>query len=722
MEDHSLHPLIAQDEVLRALAESDADAHTSLQQLTETLAAQQEAHAQEIAELEQRVIKSEGASDDRIRSILKALSDGLCTLDREGRCMSLNTVASRYLGTSEDVVGQKILGRFKLSPNHESSPHVYDLLWTSIRERLALRFEQALLMRKDGSQLAISCVFNPLIEHDEVIGCVFVFRDVSAQRRNEEELRQLNDALLVARDKAIEASRSKSTFLANMSHELRTPLNAIIGYSELVKEDAEIIDGAGAIVDDIDKIHTAADHLLHIINDILDVSKIEAGKMELFTETFSVEGLVDSVAQTVDGLVSKNHNKLEVVCEDDVGSMHSDKLKLRQSLLNLVSNAAKFTDDGAIRVHVRREFTPRGDWIIFEVSDEGIGIPRDRIEHLFDSFTQADQSTTRRYGGTGLGLTITYQFCHMLGGEISVESEVDEGSVFTIRLPAVLYTGRDAEDGELSLEEPTSANAHDDAYIDGIADEVAQTKDTRAVVLSIDDDPTVTELIERFLPAEEFKVVRADGGQLGLRMARRLNPDVITLDVMMPEVDGWTVLSRLKSDPELATVPVVMLTITAERQRGYALGATDYLTKPIQRSRLVDVLRRYCSIEGSVMVVEDDTETRNILHRVLENAGWRTLEARHGEEALELLESEVPDVILLDLMMPEMDGFQVLDQLRSVEAWQHIPVIVLTAMELSVDELQRLNRRVTQVFQKGSTSTKSLVDQIRHVACAPRSS
>ena len=439
--------------------------------------------------------------------------------------------------------------------------------------------------------------------------------------------------------------------------------------------------------------------------------------MEVFAETFDVEELVDQVAVTVEGLIAQNGNELLVEIEGDVGAMHSDKLKLRQSLLNIVSNAAKFTENGHVRLHVWREFTPRGDWVVFSVKDEGIGIAADRIDRLFDSFTQADQSTTRRYGGTGLGLTITYQFCQMMGGDIDVESDMGQGSVFTIRLPSDLMTTVEEEfQGLGTLSEATITGEADN--LEDLL-ELSSDSSDRALVLCIDDNPSVTELIARFLPDDEFQVVRANGGQQGVIMARKLRPDVITLDVMMPEVDGWSVLSRLKSDPDTASIPVVMLTITAERQRGYALGATDYLTKPIQRSRLIDMLRRYSSNSGSVMLVEDDEETRNILRRVLENSGWRALEARHGKEALELLETEIPDLILLDLMMPEMDGFQVLDELRAVQKWEHIPVIVLTAMELSVDELQRLNRRVSQVLQKGSTSTKALVDQIRHLARRP---
>ena len=648
---------------------------------------------------------------DRFQSVIRALSDGLCTLDPEGRCVSINAVAERYLGgTTDSLIGKKILSFFKLSANSENSPDTFHMLWTSIKIRLALRFEQAILVRPDGSSLAVSCVFNPLIENNEVVGCVFVFRDVTATRRAEEELRQLNDALMLARDEAIEASKSKSTFLANMSHELRTPLNAIIGYAELVAEDAAELDNEDAvyITQDVNKIHSAAGHLLDIINDILDVSKIEAGKMDIFAETFDIPEMVHAVSSTVEGLVGQNRNRLEVQCKDHLGTMYTDKMKLRQSLLNLLANASKFTHDGTIFLRVWRDFGPTGDWINFEVEDTGIGIPEDRIEHLFESFTQADQSTTRKFGGTGLGLTITYQFCQMLGGEVSATSKEGIGSTFTIRVPANLGMHGDEHSAEtlsMGLDEDTSVG---EQGLSGMGT-------SQHLVLSIDDDENAAELISRFLPDDEFYVVHATNGEDGLALARRLRPDVITLDVMMPGTDGWTVLSRLKADPDLSAIPVIMLTITGERQRSFTLGATDYLTKPIQRSRLVDMLRRYSSSEGRVLIVEDDTETRNILQRVLEGRGWRTLLARNGREALEVLESHVPDVMLLDLMMPELDGFGVLDALREDERFVELPIIVLTAMELSVEELQRLNAHVSQVLQKGATSTTNLVNLVRSV-------
>lgn len=662
---------------------------------------------EEQARLAQRIERSQEAHVEHVNSIFRALSDGLCTLDREGRCTSMNVVAARYLGSSEQaLLGTRLLGRFKLSANHDSSPDVFDLLWTSIRERLALRFEQAILVRDDGTELAVSCIFNPLVEHNEVTGCVFVFRDVSAARRSEIELRHLNEALRETRDQALEASRSKSTFLANMSHELRTPLNAIIGYAELVQEDILELEGAQDVHGDVLKIHMAAEHLLHIINDILDVSKIEAGKMEVYSENFEVEQLVQGVLSTLSGLIHKNRNTLHLEIAPDVTRMMTDKIKLRQILMNLLSNASKFTEDGEITLQIERRHNEMGNWLIFRVRDTGIGIKQERLKHLFDSFTQADQSTTRRYGGTGLGLTITYQFCQMLGGHVEVESEYGVGSSFTVTLPELF-------DPSAGLSEPSYAERVLGDELHSLTSMLE--KDKRHVVLCIDDDPTVTELITRFLPGDEFYVVHASSGKEGVLLASELKPDVITLDVMMPDEDGWSVLAKLKSNDVLASIPVVMLTIVAERQKGYTLGATDYLTKPIQRSRLVETLRRHCTSSGTVMVVEDDDETRAILRRILETRGWTVFEANNGLRALELLEERIPDAILLDLMMPELDGFGVLERVREDDKYEKVPIIILTAMDLSVDDMQRLHQRTSYVMQKGTASPTSIANQIRGI-------
>jgi GAF domain-containing protein/CheY-like chemotaxis protein len=483
--------------------------------------------------------------------------------------------------------------------------------------------------------------------------------------------------------------RHKSEFLANMSHELRTPLNAIIGYSEMLQEDAADL-GVEQFTDDLKKINAAGKHLLELINAVLDLSKIEAGKMELYLETFEVAGLVKDIAAVISPLAGKNANRLDVRCPDTIGAMRADLTKVRQALFNLLSNACKFTERGTITLAVTREMLDGRDELVFSVHDTGIGMTPEQLARLFEAFSQADAATTRRYGGTGLGLALSRRLCRMMGGDVTVESEAGHGSTFTIRLPIEV---REA------VEEVTVP-----------AERVVP--DTVGTVLVIDDEPVVRELMQRFLIKEGFRVVIASGGEEGLRQARDIRPDAITLDVMMPGMDGWAVLSALKADPDLADIPVIMLTIVDDRNLGYALGASDYLTKPIDRERLVSVLDKYRR-DLPVLVVDDDAGVRQLLRRMLEPAGYTVVEAENGRVALQRVRDVVPSVVLLDLMMPEMDGFEFVTEFRRHEPWRAIPIVVITAKDLSGDDRERLNGYVQKILQKGAHGRDDLLAEVR---------
>ncbi len=548
-----------------------------------------------------------------------------------------------------------------------------------------------------------------------LVGWAFVARSLVVRRKREaDELRgqmleqerearitleAANKELLKAKEAADAASTAKSQFLANMSHELRTPLNAIIGYSEMLQEEVADL-GQDGLRPDLEKIHGAGKHLLGLINDILDLSKIEAGKMTLYLEDFDVAQMVREVATTVQPLVAKNGNRLEITCPADIGRMRADLTKVRQTLFNLLSNACKFTEKGVIRLEVRGQKTedgsqkPEGSAFQFVITDTGIGITPEQLNRLFEAFSQADASTTRKYGGTGLGLTISRNFCRLMGGDLTVASEPGQGSAFTVILPAeVKEAGSPAE--------PLAPRA-----ASGVP---------HSTVLVIDDEPLARDLISRALGKEGFHVELATDGRSGLELARKLKPQAITLDVMMPGMDGWAVLTALKADPATADIPVIMLTVVDEKQIGFALGAADYFTKPIDWGRLNSALGKYRKPTNhqTVLIVEDDEQAREMLRRALSREGWQVIEAGNGRLALERLNGVVSALILLDLMMPEMDGFEFMQELRQRPDCRRVPVVVITAKDITEDDRRRLNGNVSRILRKSTLSMQELVSEVQ---------
>jgi PAS domain S-box-containing protein len=624
------------------------------------------------------------------RSLIESNIDALITTDPRGIITDVNKQMEALTGcTRDELIGAPFKDYFTDPERAEAGIKLV------LGESKVTDYELTARAR-DGKETVVS--YNATTFHDrdrKLQGVFAAARDVTERKRYEQSLEQAN--------------RAKSVFLANMSHELRTPLNAIMGYSEMLQEEAaeRQLEGFGA---DLEKINGAGRHLLALINDILDLSKIEAGKMELFLEGFDVAKMIDEVASTIRPMVEKNANTLHIERVADLGAMHADQIKVRQGLFNLLSNAAKFTHDGTITLKVERQLLEGSEWIMFRVADTGIGLSHEQTVKLFQDFTQADASTTRKFGGTGLGLALTRRFCQIMGGDVTVHSMPGEGSIFTIKLPAIVSDVKPEAADEIAGAEAVTASPDG-----GGRDVIEQFPDNASCVLVIDDDPMQRDLMQRFLSKEGFYVQTAAGGDAGLRLARQLRPVAITLDVMMPDMDGWTVLSALKSDAALRDIPVIMVTMLDDPERGFALGAADYATKPVDRQRLSQILKKYTCPHPPcpVLMVEDDPATRARTRKILEKEGWKVTDAENGRQALECMERELPSLILLDLMMPEMDGFEFAERVRQRAEWRLIPIVVVTAKDLTARVRRRLDGSVESILQKASGSREALLKQVR---------
>ena len=536
-------------------------------------------------------------------------------------------------------------------------------------------------------------------------GLFSIFSNITELVNREEELNTTIKQLDVEKEKANEANKTKSQFLANMSHELRTPLNAIIGLTEMLKEDA-LDDELDDFIEPLDRVFNAGKHLLALINDVLDLSKIEAGRIELFNETFELRLIIDEIVKTSQPLADKNKNKLSVNFQKDLDVVTADQTRVKQVILNLISNACKFTEDGEITIKVEKKKNKSGDLISISVSDTGIGMTKQQMNRLFNSFVQADSSTTRKYGGTGLGLTISKQLAIMMGGDVSVKSEMNKGTTFTATFLAdYLGASEDVKNKKL-----TQSSL--------IKNVVSIENQNAKTILIIDDDPTVSELIKRQLTKDAYNVVIANNGKEGIELARKIKPNLITLDILMPEMDGWSVLRTLKADPEVSKIPVVMASILDEKNKGFSLGAADFVSKPIEKDRLINSIQTLIgkSENLKICIIEDDENLRFTVKEILEKQGNLIIEASNGEEALTKLnkEKDLPDIILLDLMMPVMNGFEFLSQIKDTNV-KSVPILVLTGADLDDNDKSFLKNETEKVIHKTDDTVLSIAEEINKV-------
>ena len=627
----------------------------------------------------------------------------LFIMDDQQRCAFMNPAAEELTGFSLEEIKGRILHDVihHTHPDGSHFPLEECPIDRAFPDRMRVQGEEV-FVHKDGHFFTVAFTASPMLENGVPVGTVIEAQDITERKRIEQ-------ALAAAKEAAEDANLAKSQFIANMSHELRTPLSAVIGYSEMLEEEAADIDGGEVLTKDLQKIGSNARHLLSLINDVLDLSKIEAGKMEVQPEEFDTPKLIQEAANTVHALVKSKGNALEIDLAPDLGGMYSDPLKIRQCLINLLSNAAKFTERGRITVSGQRSRDEAGqDWVEFSVADTGIGMTSEQMGRLFTRFTQADSSTTRRFGGTGLGLSISKAFCSMLGGDIAVDSLPGQGTTFRIRLPADLRQVRTSEDeaavcvGEAAMEEHPPE--------DGSAE----------LVLVVDDDAATRDLLARFLRREGFAVRTAANGEKGLRMARELRPTAVLLDVMMPQMDGWSVLSALKADPDLADTPVVMVTVVQEKGLAFSLGAADYLTKPIEWPRLKRSLDRYRSqpCPGPALVVEADAPSRSELRRLLEAEEWTATEVADVPAALRHLEeASLPPGLVLVAVQPPGDGaFTLIQALQRRPEWRDVPVIAIAGGQMTSEELARLRSQVRRILPAEADLPAELATELRRLA------
>ena len=621
------------------------------------------------------------------RTLIEAAPQVIWVADADGQVALLNKAWHEFSGLSEE---ESLGTRWAEALHPEDLPDVL-AKWERAYTHGETYSGECRFRAKDGSYETFIFIGTPVRDDSgKIINWVGINTNIADRV-------QAEIALQEAKDTAEYANRAKSEFLATMSHELRTPLNAIIGFSEILRD--EII---GTINDEQQElvldIHTSGNHLLAMINDILDLSKIEAGKMDLQLEQFSVQEAVTEVNTIINALANRKQIQLTLELNREV-LIEADKIKFKQILYNLLSNAIKFTDEGG---KITTKFEVSGSALLGSVTDTGVGIsPQDRAK-LFQPFTQLDASSTRAHSGTGLGLALTNRLIQLHGGKIWVDSEIDEGSTFSFTFPL------HQQEQKVEATAPDVSNS-----------ETTVAADSNRTILVAEDNEQAAQLLGIYLTEAGYQVEYAADGEEAIAKAAEIQPFAITLDILLPKKDGWQVLREMKTKPNLQTIPVIIISVTEERQLAFGLGAVDHLVKPIDKEALLTSLQslKLPSRDGSprVLVVDDDPQTVRLLSTVLTNDGYEVLKVYGGSEAIEIAISQSPDLIILDMMMPQVDGFQVIQHLTGDPRTCDIPIIICTALDLTDADRDRLNGQIQSVIRKTGNVKEELLTTIKRI-------
>lgn len=684
-----------------------------------------------------RLIETISETQTYLKNVLNNSADIIITTDTEGRIVEFNSGASRVLGYSkEEIIGKKAEDLWVRPDNRN------EILKILEKEGYISNYETQLIT-KDGQIIDASLTLSYIRNGDgKIHGTVGISKDITEKKKLERaieernlELHELNEKLeekvlertkdLEKANRALERSnRLKSQFIATMSHELRTPLNSILGFSELLMDEV-----FGTLTEKqkryANNIYNSGSHLLQLINNILDIAKIESGKMELHYESFSVRQAISEVETVIKPLADKKNQNVAIAIGEKVSILKADKVKFKQVLYNLLSNAVKFTHEGG-DVFLEAELIGGENSSYFaknpnispgnenclkiSVTDTGIGIKKEDHEKIFSEFEQVDSSFSRRYEGTGLGLALTKKLVELHGGAISVESEQGKGSKFTIVIPLFDVT---------TFEKAPKIHAPEPAEPVYDVDLSKKRRGEAPLMLVVEDDPSTSELLTLYLAQGGYRIAHAYNGDTAINRIRELKPFAVLLDVMLPGKDGWEILQEMKSDPELKDIPVIISSVIDNRELGFTLGASDYLVKPVDRITLLKKLEElsFATKKGrrpvNILCIDDHDEVLELLASILEPAGYNVITANSGRQGIEKAIAYKPDLIILDLMMPEVDGFEAAQILKSNPSTMDIPILILTAKDLSMDDRLRLAGKIENFIQKSHFTKEDLLMHIR---------